>query len=72
MVLYVAVTEGKVRHGRSLKLVEYVLIRFANDIYQYIEATPVGHPDDALIHTQFSRLVDNSIEGWNGGLSTFE
>src|SRR5580658_773012 len=72
MIFDVTAAHRLVQLGSSFKLAEDLLVRFAHDVGQYIQASPVGHADNYLLNAERGGNIYNGIEGRDGILAALE
>ncbi len=72
VILYISITHGTVARQISFKLVEDLVVGFTQYIGQHIQTAAMGHSEFEFFHTQFGSLIDNGVEGWNGGFAAFQ
>src|SRR5580658_4710940 len=72
MILDVSTAHGLIQLGGPFKFAEDLLVRFAHDVGQYVEASPVGHADHYLLNGERGGNIYNGIEGRDGILAAFE
>ena len=72
VVFNVTTAHGLVYSAGTFKLTEDLLIGFAHDIRQHVEAAAVRHTDHHFFHAFFGRLIDDGIQSRNGRFPAFE
>ena len=72
MVLHVSVPHGEIRDSGAFEFVEDVLVGFAENVGEYVQAASVGHADHHFFDTEIGRVVDSGVECGDGVLSTLK
>ena len=72
MVFDIPVPEAEIRIFDAFEFIEYVFVRFSENIGQDIKASTVSHPNGHSLHTQFTSTTKDGIQRGDGIFSSFE